>query len=260
MVYRHMVTEIASKVIVINRIVNHHRFGRIHRSSGTYRSRLRITSIGYHTFCAEVHRQMFIKEGRIQIQAQRVTLVIGSLQDTLLVGITKAKTIRKILVGTGNCHIMVGTDGRTINLVLPIRISKQMFCAGSRSDSGNLSAVIRNILVGTVIAHACIIIACQPFFISHTGLALDIIHKLRGIQHIHLIDHFTERHVSIVGNSRLHAFAAFLGRDNDDTIGSTATINSCGRSVFQYRKAFNIGRVYQVQRVGHTLHTIIIHR
>ena len=55
------------------------------------------------------------------------------------------------------------------------------------------------------------------------------------------------------------AYTSFLCGDNDDTVRTAATVDSCGRSVLQHRKALDIIRIDHRKRVGKTFHTLVVH-
>ena len=60
----------------------------IHIHSSTHSTCIGILCLGIHALTIEVKGQVIVKERRIQVDGCGNTLEVGSLQDTLLVGIT----------------------------------------------------------------------------------------------------------------------------------------------------------------------------
>ena len=77
------------------------------------------------------------------------------------------------------------------------------------------------------------------------------------------------KHVGFLGYKRygivgvevdLHlVLRAFFGIDDDDTVGSTATVDSGSRSIFEDGESLDISRVNHREGVGSTLDTVVIH-
>ena len=74
-----------------------------------------------------------------------------------------------------------------------------------------------------------------------------------------MLEDGTERYITVVGYFHLRSGFTFLGSDEDDTIGSTATIDGGSGSILEDGESLNISRVDQRQGVRHTLDTVIIH-
>ena len=70
-----------------------------------------------------------------------------------------------------------------------------------------------------------------------------IMSKLQRVHHFGHIDRWTEADCSIVRDTCFILSTAF-GSNNNHTIGSTGTINSGCRSIFQYTDRFNIVRIH----------------
>ena len=96
---------------------------RIHTVCSTNSTSVSITSLGIHELTINIKGKVIIQEAWIQIQAGSVTLIVGSLQCTILVGVTQRKTIRNMLETTSHSHIVVSADSSTINFLVPICIS-----------------------------------------------------------------------------------------------------------------------------------------
>ena len=119
--------------------------------------------------------------------------------------------------------MMVGTDGRTENLILPVGI-------GRTQRSRQLIA--KNLL------------GVCPVFVS--------------IQYIVFLLNGGYGNRTVVADFRSLTVLSFFRSDNDDTVGSTGTINGCSRSIFQHRKRLNIFRIHHGKTVRHTLDTAVI--
>ena len=72
---------------------------------------------------------------------------------------------------------------------------------------------------------------------------VQIAHELAELVTIHDVDRLllhAHSHVTIIGNTGALTATAFLGGDDDDTIATTATIDSGGRSVLQHVEALDV--------------------
>ena len=185
-----------------------------------------ILRLGIHTLTVKVQGQVIVKERRIQVQGSRDTLEVRGLQDTLLVGIAHAYTVGKILHGTRNRHIVVMADGLTIDFVLPIGIG------------------------------------CTQCVYGDTALTIDTHDEstiLVAVHHLKALLAHAQCCASRIGNARLHTLAAFLRSDDDDTVRTTRTVDSRGRSVLQYVERLNVLGIDHRKGVRQTLHTFVIH-
>ena len=123
---------ISTKVFIIKFRPAINRLGRVHWSGSSNGIGIGIACHRIHALCVEVNLQMLIKKRRGKIHTGRITLKTWCFQDTLLIGVAQGNTIRHIFQSTGNSDIMVGTDCRTINLVLPVGIGKKMLALSIR--------------------------------------------------------------------------------------------------------------------------------
>ena len=120
---------------------------------------------------------------------------------------------------------MVRRNSGAINLVKPINIIVHQVCIFSSFSSGS----------------GCI---CA---------------QLVSREDLKVLEHATEGNVSVIGHFRFLTGFTFLGSNEDDTVRSTATVDSGCGCVFQYGEGLDIVRVHHRQRVRHTRHTIVIH-
>ena len=70
-------------------------------------------------------------------------------------------------------------------------------------------------------------------------------------KYIHILIYIAYCHVSVIVEGRAGGTVgtSLLGSDDDDTIGSTRTVNSSSRRILQNRNIFNISRVKSRHRV-----------
>ena len=121
-------------------------------------------------------------------------------------------------------------------------------------------------------ASQCFILPVQPFtiaivFFKVTVVAVDfgelfdvflpvvrsgsVVNATFIIQHrkfisrkyIQLLGYFLETYITVKCNSRFSVFTTALGSNNDYTISTTGTVDSCSRSIFQDVDCFNFRRV-----------------
>ena len=90
-------------------------------------------------------------------------------------------------------------------------------------------------------------------------LAADEVAESGCVEHVDCLLLPAERHATVVRYLDV-ARVALLCRDDDDTIGTAATIDGGGRSVFQHVEGLDVLRVDDREDVGHTLHAIVVDR
>ena len=93
---------------------------RIHTVCSTNSTSVCITSLGIHELTINIKGKVIIQEAWIQIQAGSVTLIVGSFQCTILVGVTQRKTIRNMLETTSHSYVVVSADGCTEDFLVPV--------------------------------------------------------------------------------------------------------------------------------------------
>ena len=76
---------------------------------------------------------------------------------------------------------------------------------------------------------------------------------------VQMLEHGTEGNVTIIGHFHLRTGFTFLGRNEDDTVRSTGTVDSGSGRILEDGEGLDIVRVHQRERVGDTLNTIVIH-
>ena len=130
---------------------------------------------------------------------------------------------------------MVGRKCCTINLILPVCISIMLL---------TISTDITERLV------------CIAIFAIKT---LDKCHILRTIHNIQCLLLCRDRNIAAIANLWSLTAASLLCSDDDDTIRSTATINSGSRSILQYSEALDIVRVNHRQWVSKSLYALVVH-
>ena len=146
-----------------------------------------------HELTVDIEFQVILQKRRIQCNAGRCTLEFRTFEDTLLIGIACTKAVGHILQTTGNSDIVINTDTALEDLVLPvgIGIAQQSSC-----------------------------------FRVCTVVIPDEVAILVGTQHVEGLLLHRIRHITIVADMWLLVGAALLGRDDDDTVRTAATINS----------------------------------
>ena len=90
-------------------------------------------------------------------------------------------------------------------------------------------------------------------------VTFDKVYKLVASHYFLRLVLLTDGNTTIIAYLRTRALATFLRGDDDDTIGTTATIDSSCRSIFKYCETFNVGRVHHREGVGKTFHTLVVH-
>ena len=153
---------------------------------------------------------MFIKELRRQTYTGVDTLVVIILQCTILVSISYGYTVRHILQSSGHGQVMIRTQCHAIDFFLPVYI--------------------------------CI---AQLESLRSIGMLGKSLTEFFSRQYIHILIYIAYCHVSVIveGGTGGTVSTSLLGSDDDDTIGSTRTVNSCGRSILQYCKGSNVIRI-----------------
>ena len=182
-----------------------------------------IAVVCIHVFCTQVDVQVVVEQRRREVESSSEALEARSLNDTLLVGVTQAHTIRHVLCCTGDAHLMVGADSSAINLVLPVGVG----------SAKTITFLTENVL------HVVAI-----FIAGH---------------HVVLLAHLAKRQIAVVGNLWLRTLTALLGGDNNHTVRCTRTVDSGCRSILQHGECFDIGRVHHRETVGKTFHAVVIH-
>ena len=192
----------------------------------TNSSTVSILSLGIHTLSIQVQVQVVIKERRIEVQSSCDTLEVRGLDDTLLICITYRNTIREIFEGSRHRDIVIMAESSTIDFILPVR--------------------------------AC----CTKCLVRNTFRSIHILNKSTifiAIHHVKRLLTHTDGSATGIRDCGLGVLASFLGCDNDDTIRTTATIDSSSRSILQNVERLNVLRIDHRKGVGKTLHTFVIH-
>ena len=152
--------------------------------------------------------------------AEIVALEVRLLDDTVLTGITAAEMIAEFIRTVGNLQLIVLHRTRAEGLLFPVR------------------------LVGQVVGQ---------FHQSDFVLQFLI---LPGIEHLRRVVHLRERIVG-VQTHLCHTFLTLLGADDDDTVGSTATVDSGRGGILQNLDVIDIvGREEVDILEGHAVHHI----
>ncbi|CCZ86254.1 unknown [Phocaeicola plebeius CAG:211] len=114
---------VASKHI-IHAISPIHRTGRIHRQrSSNGGSGIRIAVLSVHVFGSHIDFQMIVKERRSQINRSCKSLEIRSLDNSIVIIVSQRNTVGQVLQTTIDRHMVVRTDCRTKDFILPVGIS-----------------------------------------------------------------------------------------------------------------------------------------
>ena len=186
-----------------------------------------ILRLGKHTLGIQIHRQVVVQQRRIQVQSGSDTLEVRGSQNTLLVSVAYADTVRQILEGTRKRQVVVHADSGMVNHILPVGVSR------TQGTVGNALLAI------------------------HIGNELAV---LVAIHHVHRLLAHANRHVTSICNGGLQAVAtSLLGGDNDDTVRTTATIDGGCRGILQDVERFNILRVQHRKGVRQSLDTFVVH-
>ena len=163
-------------------------------------------ALGPHALCIEVDFQVIVEKSRAQVQRSRKALEVRSLQDTLLVGVATAYTIRKYLAdGTADGNGVVMAESCAIDLVLPISI-------GCTKQFGSIA-------VSTIT----------------TG---DQVTERIAVHHIESLFLCADGETTIIRN--LRTTMSLLCCDDDDTVGATRTVDSRCGSILQHGEALDI--------------------
>jgi len=207
------------------------RLGGIHCHSGTNGTRIGILGVSVHSLEVEVDVQVVVEETGAQAHRSCGTLEVRGLENTLLTGVTHRHAVRKNLTHrTSYRHTMILRESSAVDLVLPVGIG---------------------------------IAKCSNSIIIAAVALIEVLHKLTILVAIHDVDGLllhTHRCATVVAHAYLLALTTLLGGDDDNTIRTTATIDSCGRSVLQDIEALDILGVNERQRIGKTFHAIVVHR
>ena len=137
---------------------------------------------------------------------------------------------------------MLMADAGTIDFVLPVSIE----CACS---------IVRCAVFLEFLPSQTLV--CRRVF---AVIVLDEINVFRSVHHVQLLGNGAYRNRTIVRNLRLLTAAALLCGDDDDTVGTTRTVDGGSRCVLQHCEALDIVRIDKRERVVHTLSVIVIHR
>ena len=202
------------------------RLGRVHPDRIADGAGVGIGRPGHHRLSADIQRQVLVEEGRIQVQGTGDTLEVGRLEDTLLARVAEGNAVRQILQRAGEGEVVVLSEGGPVNLALPVGIGRTQ-----GKDGG----------------------------IFRSEQAADELAVLVPIEDIHALDAPGNRHGSGVAELRSLVLAAFLGRDDDDAVGSAGSVNGSRRGVLEDVEALDIGRVHQGEGVGKTFHAVVVH-
>jgi len=124
---------------------------------------------------------------------------------------------------------VVVADSCTINFVLPI-IALEVFII-IESDT------IFQIVVSKLIHFFSIYF----FGISFHDFFLQV-DEIVAVHQVHGVSYFANTDTTIIRESCFSGFT-LLGCDDNNTIGTTRTVDRCCRSIFQYVDGFNIVRV-----------------
>ena len=134
-----------------------------------------------------------------------------------------------------------------ILIIIPARMSKILRLTGIFTCIIiNVTIIIILITPFTRICQVCfirsqIILVASNLLVLITGISYRI-------QHIYLLRNMRETPIARELNLRLTSFTT-LGSDDNDTVGTTGTVNSCSRGILQNFDILNIMRVDHAQRV-----------
>ena len=183
--------------------------------------------VGKHALAVEVQRQVVVEQRRVQVNGCRHALEVGAFQRTLLVGITQRDAVGKFLERARQRDVVVMRDGRAVNLLLPVGV-------GSTEHLVGIALLAPDVL--------------------------DEVAILCGIHHVERVLVGADGHAT--GVRHLHALtpATFLRCDNDDTVRTAATVDGRGRGILQHVEGLDVLRVNGCEKVGNTLHSVVIHR
>ena len=212
--------------VVVSRVVAEYGLGGVHTYSLTDGTAFIIVVVGIHELTVDVELQVILEERRVQGRADSGTTETGSPDDTILISVAYAETVRHVGQTTGNGDVMVCAECRTVDLFLPIGVGiAQQGCS--------------------VRAYAIII--------------SDEITILVGIKYIQCLTLHRNGYITIIGHRSLLTSASLLRGDDDDTVRSSATIDGGGGGILQNGETLDISGVDHRQWVGSTLNTLIIH-
>ena len=193
-----------------------------------------VAVVRIHELTVDVERQVVVEQRGAEVDAGGGTLEVGGLQDTVLIGEACADAVRHVLQAARHRNIMVGRDGRVVDLLLPVGI-------GSTEE----------------------VLAGRSHILPANGLAgIELLHEgavLVAVKHVDVLGNGGHRHVAVVAHLGRRALAALLRGDDDDTVGAAATIDGGGRGILQDGEALDVVRVDHGEGVGQTLHTLVVH-
>ena len=173
------------------------------------------------------------------------TLIIGIAKYTLLIGEVKECTHRRAIVARAlDAELMVMRHGYTRTFLLPIGIIKRITITIEITGIGEY---LRQ--VGIKI-HPLELVGILKSLLEST-------HPLRSIHNIHLTGHAANRQRTIVLDMHALTGIASLGGYHNHTIGTTCTIDSSRRGIFQHLDTLDIVRIQELEiSHGHTINNI----
>ena len=199
------------------------------------------------TLCIQLNAQVTVKELRSQVNTSSQTVHAWALDNTIVTSVVHRNTIRKDTNSTTNAQVVVVRDCSAKNVLLPGRVIRVtaintiwlMIWTSSRSSTYRAKSLNCIVFSTPIVCDNVSELICRKCFPSSS--CLINIHVCREI-HLRF--------------SRL----TFLSCNDDNTVRCTRTIDSSGRSIFQYSHWFNVVRADHSQWVWHTLNACIVDR
>ena len=175
------------------------------------------------SFGGGVDLQVLVKELGREVESECHTVHLGSLDDTVGVGVAEVHVIRQYACCTSHTQVVVGAYCGAEHFVLPVGVG----LAEEGADGRSLFGACDDSLTELLGAHCLIFLA--------------------WCVHIHV---GREVHLGL-------AALAFLGSNDDHTVGRARTVDGGCRSVLEHCHALDILRRNHTEGVAHTLHSVV---
>ena len=197
---------------------------RVHGQGCANGTLVSIAVLRCHVLGIEVHAEVVVEEGRREIDGGSETFKAAGLERTFIVGVAEADAIGQEAQAAVDGEIVVVADGSLVDFVLPVGV-------GSAKRQGGCAA---------------------EAFLHHLT-------EFVAAEDVKLLGKRSDADTTVVGDLRTAVLAAFLGGDDDDTVGSARTVDGSGGSILQDGEAGDVFRIDHCQGVGKTLHAFVVH-
>ena len=186
-----------------------------------------------------------------------ITFVVRLNHGTLLIEVVSTHDILSLLRTARECSLVILDDTDLANLIPPIGVGNWRINIGA-----DLIVYRLNIRATTCTCHSHVVrFMVQPRVSAGTklqmarqiGIPRQIQTILRSLplslnqvvtaQQAISVPRLGHTHIAIVGQLRLAATRTLLRSDQDDTVGSLCTIDSCRGGILQHLHTLNVVRV-----------------